>query len=74
MTADDDLHRLVDRLTPAQAAAVRAVIVQFVAGEELSIDPSGPAGRRLAIAGKVQGSPDLAARADEIIRVRFRRS
>ena len=38
MTAEahhyDDLHRLVDRLRPEQANAVRAVVLQLVTGDQ----------------------------------------
>lgn len=70
MATDRDLHQLVDQLTPGQAAAIRAVIAQFPVEEPRAAEGE----RRLAIAGKVNGPADLAARADDIVRTRFRRS
>lgn len=78
-----DLHRLLDRLTPAQAEAIRALLRQF-AGPH---GPAGPAGsadlsrlvapvevvagpvRRLSFVGLIPDGPrDLAQRSEEIAR------
>jgi hypothetical protein len=68
-----DLHELVDRLTPEQAEALRALVRHLVgAGEKES--PAGESSggrrvRRLSFAGTLQsGRDDLAARSEEIIR------
>jgi hypothetical protein len=74
MTSDRDLHQMLDRLTPPQAAAVRTVMAEFIAAEERAVDAYGGIDRRLPFAGKVKGPTDLAARTDETIRARFRRS
>jgi hypothetical protein len=67
-----ELHRLVDRLTPDQARALRAVALEFVHDET---DPqpgrephSGCSVRRLSFAGIGHAGPDLAERSQEILR------
>lgn len=58
-----DLHELVDQLSPAQADAVRAVVLQFVtpaaATETLP--------RRLAFIGMLDAEEDFAERSEEIL-------
>ncbi|MDQ2846687.1 MAG: hypothetical protein M3Y77_10140 [Actinomycetota bacterium] len=58
-----DLHELVDQLSPAQADAVRAVVIQFVApargAEALP--------RRLSFAGTLSAEEDFAERSEEIL-------
>ena len=58
-----DLHELVDQLSPAQADAVRAVVVQLVthapAAETLP--------RRLSFAGTLSAEEDFAERSEEIL-------
>lgn len=61
-----DLHELVNQLSPAQADAVRAVVIQFVGREELGTG-HGQAPRRLSFAGTLSAEPDLAQRAEEIL-------
>jgi hypothetical protein len=80
MTAvHDDLHGLVDRLTPDQAEAVRAVVLQLVvglstrSGDDEGDDAGGRAEgtprRRLSFAGLLHsGKGDLAARSEDILR------
>jgi len=66
-----ELHYLVDRLTPDQARALRAVALQFVRDE-----PTGPPreseadvpARRLSFVGIGHAGPDLAERSQEILR------
>lgn len=73
----EDLHRLVDRLTPTQAQAVRAVVLQLVPAEETPETPpplEGGRRRRLSFAGLISDEPDLAKRSEDIIRERFRQS
>jgi len=64
-----DLHRLVDRLTPDQARAVRAVVLQLVpappAESGASIDGRR---RRFSVTGVGHADPDLAARSQDIVR------
>lgn len=72
-----DLHELVDQLNPAQAEAVRAVVVQFVAPagdrrtdtDDAAVDTGQPepARRRLSFAGTLSAEPELAQRAEEIL-------
>ncbi|MEV0363796.1 hypothetical protein [Nocardia fusca] len=68
----EDLHRLVDRLTPDQARALRAVALQLVVTEASEEDDAAEAvgGRRrhLSFAGVMQAEPDLAERSEEILR------
>jgi hypothetical protein len=68
----DDLHRLVDRLTPDQARALRAVALQLVVTEpaetEPSTEPGGDRRSRLSFAGLMHAEPDLAARTEELLR------
>jgi hypothetical protein len=59
-----DLHELVDQLNPAQADAVRAVVLQFVtapaeAGETLP--------RQLPFIGTLSAEEDFAERSEEIL-------
>lgn len=66
-----DLHELVDRLTPEQAEALRALVRHLVAaGEEQSSASETNEGRvrRLSFAGTLRGKEDLAARSEEIVR------
>jgi hypothetical protein len=74
MTADRDLHQMLDRLTPGQAAAVRMVIAEFIAAGARASDADAGFDRRLPFAGKANGPTDLAARTDEIVRARFLQS
>jgi hypothetical protein len=71
-TPHTDLHELVDRLTPEQAEALRALVRHLVAaGEEQSSASETSEGRmrRLSFAGTLRtGKQDLAARSEEIIR------
>jgi hypothetical protein len=76
-----ELHELVDRLSPAQAEAVREVVRHLVEPRR-SIEPTGDQGaeagepvRRLSFAGALRSRKgDLAARSEEIIRLEFGRS
>lgn len=65
-----DLHELVDRLSPAQADAVRAVVLQFItpapAAETLP--------RRLSFAGTLSAEEDFAERSEEILAEIVRRN
>jgi hypothetical protein len=72
----DDLHHLVDRLTPRQAERLRVLVA---ADPELA-SAAGPGrdqapARRLSIIGIWEsGRGDLSERHDEIIRERVKRS
>jgi hypothetical protein len=70
----DDLHRLVDRLTPNQVRALRAVALELV--HERSEPPAHDHTRRrsLSFAGIIADEPDLAQRSEDIIRDRFHQS
>ena len=67
----NELHRLVDRLTPDQVRALRAVALELVRDEPLTAESSAddqPV-RRLSFVGVGHGGPDLAERSQEILRV-----
>jgi hypothetical protein len=68
----EDLHRLVDRLTPDQARALRAVALQLVVADtpeqEVPAEPLGKRLRRLSFAGVMHAEPDLAERSEELLR------
>ncbi|MEV5839613.1 hypothetical protein [Nocardia sp. NPDC052112] len=68
----DDLHRLVDRLTPDQAHALRAVALQLVVTDtpqwRSAAEPKGERRRHLSFAGIMNAEPDLAARSEELLR------
>jgi hypothetical protein len=71
----DDLHHLVDRLTPRQAERLRVLVAS---DPELSPVPQSEderaPGRRLSITGIWEsGRGDLSERHDEIIRERLKR-
>jgi hypothetical protein len=67
-----ELHRLVDRLTPDQVRALRAVALEFVHDEmDAASGREAAAGepvRRLSFAGIGHAGPDLAERSQEILR------
>ncbi|HST67848.1 MAG TPA: hypothetical protein VLM05_21945 [Mycobacteriales bacterium] len=67
----EDLHHLVDRLSPGQVQRLRLLVSQ---DEELSLPadpaPSGAAGL-LQLIGAVDGPPDLAEHHDSYVRDRF---
>lgn len=74
----EDMHHLVDRLTPAQVRRLRLLITQ---DEELSQAAEAPSPRPeeqpvpdglLALIGAVKGPKDLAERHDDYIRERMR--
>ncbi|MBF8191425.1 hypothetical protein ITP53_38155 [Nonomuraea sp. K274] len=70
----DDLHRLVDRLTPTQARALRAVALELV--HEQPEHATGQGGRRrtLSFAGIIADEADSAQRSEDILRDHFRQS
>jgi hypothetical protein len=68
----EDLHRLVDQLTPDQVQEVRQHALRLVDEEETA---SEEAGRTPAFAGVIEdGPPDLAERIDEFVAERFNHS
>ncbi len=71
----DDLHHLVDRLTPRQAERLR-VLVASDPDLASAVEPGGEqATRRPSIIGIWEsGRGDLSERHDEIIRERLKRS
>jgi len=72
----DDLHHLVDRLTPRQAARLRVLVASDpdLASASESEDEE-PTARRPSIIGIWDsGRSDLSERHDEIIRERLKRS
>ncbi|KIA60849.1 hypothetical protein [Nocardia vulneris] len=68
----EDLHRLVDRLTPDQAHALRAVALQLVVTDTPEQSPTstepGKRRRHLSFAGVMDAEPDLAARSEDLLR------
>ncbi|MFI6775680.1 hypothetical protein [Nocardia sp. NPDC050412] len=70
--AYEDLHRLVDRLTPDQAQALQAVALQLVVtdtlGETRSPSPRAERRRHLSFAGMMHAEPDLAGKSEELLR------
>jgi hypothetical protein len=69
-----ELHRLVDRLTPDQARAMRAVALQLVrqdphdSQEPPATAMSAGPGRRLSFAAIGHADPDLAEASQDILR------
>jgi hypothetical protein len=68
-----DLHRLVDRLTPVQATALRMVAQELVAAGPTDGPPPAPpieppAKHRFSFIGIMDAAPDLAARSAQILR------
>jgi hypothetical protein len=71
----EDLHRLVDRLTPGQARELRNHALRLV-DEEQQVEPAAEprsVPRDLSFVGIIDGEPDLSARVDEILALRFAR-
>jgi hypothetical protein len=74
----DDLHRLIDRLTPGQARALRAVALELVESQLDESEAPAPEAaegkrRRLSFAGLMNAEPDLAERSEDILRAEFGR-
>jgi hypothetical protein len=77
----EDMHHLVDRLTPAQVRRLRLLVTQdeelsqvsgeLLAANEAAEDESVPAGM-LALIGSIDGPTDIAERHDDYIRERMR--
>jgi hypothetical protein len=57
-----ELHELVDQLSPAQADAVRAIVVQLVTPPGAETLP-----RRLPFIGTLTAEEDFAERSEEIL-------
>lgn len=70
----EDLHRLVDQLTPTQARALRAVAQELVHDSPKSITDHGEKRRTLSFAGIVTDEADIAQRSEDILRAHFRQS
>ncbi len=64
----EDLHRLVDRLTPDQAHEVRQHALRLVSEDETALS-SVP--RDLSFIGLIHAEPDLAERSEDILREEF---
>jgi hypothetical protein len=68
----EDLHRLVDRLTPGQARELRNHALRLV--EEDREEPPAKARsvpRDLSFVGIIHAEPDLAERSEDILRQEF---
>ncbi|MBT2397616.1 hypothetical protein [Streptomyces sp. ISL-100] len=67
-----ELHRLIDRLRPEQAEAVRSVVLQLVVDNTPAPEPAAPTEaqrrRRLSFGGAIEAEPDLATRSSDILR------
>jgi hypothetical protein len=74
----DDLHHLVNRLNPAQADAVRAVVLQLVTNDSQGAkgtDVARPDDWPPAWFGSITaGEPDIAERTRDILRAEYGRS
>jgi hypothetical protein len=66
----EDLHRLIDQMTPDQARVLRKHVLRLVADNEENGDLPG-ADRTPAFAGILDGPPDLAERVGEFTEERF---
>lgn len=68
----EDLHRLVDRLTPDQARALQAVALQLVVTDaperEAAAEPVDKRRRHLSFAGVMHAESDLAERSEDLLR------
>lgn len=74
----EDMHHLVDRLTPAQVRRLRLLVTEdedlsqvartLSEAESPAADPEG----LLALIGSIDGPADLAERHDDYIRARMR--
>jgi hypothetical protein len=67
--AYEDLHRLVDQLTPGQAQEVREHVLRLVEEEDAvrpRLDQEVP--RDLSFIGLIHAEPDLAERSEQILR------
>jgi hypothetical protein len=69
----EELHRLIDQLTPDQAAELRAHALRLVEAQAPREDQAGPV-RRLSFIGIVDGPHDLAERTKDFVAERFRHS
>jgi hypothetical protein len=74
----DDLHHLVDRLSPRQAERLRVLVAsdpELASAAQVEAEGAGEqAGRRLSVIGIWEsGQGDLSERHDEIIRGRLKR-
>jgi hypothetical protein len=70
----EDLHRLVDELTPAEADAVRALVLAFKSGENVSTrqQVTGTDAWPPPWFGSITaGEPDVAERSREILRAEY---
>lgn len=77
----EDMHHLVDRLSPRQVRRLRllatqdeelAQVVEVVSPEQSSEEESVPEGL-IALIGSIQGPADLAERHDDYLRERMER-
>jgi hypothetical protein len=68
----EDLHRLVDRLTPGQARELRNHALRLVdeEQEEPAAEPRSLP-RDLSFVGIIHAEPDLAERSEDILRQEF---
>ena len=72
----DDLHRLLDNLSPAEAEAVRALVLVFKSGQETA--PRWDAAEQDEwpppwFGSVTAGQPDVAERSREILRAEYGR-
>jgi hypothetical protein len=65
----EDLHRLVDQLTPDQVQEVRQHALRLVDEEDGTMAPSVP--RDLSFIGLIHAESDLAERSEDILREEF---
>lgn len=73
--AYDDLHRLIDRLTPHQVSEVRTHVLRLVGrDDEETRHATTPSARPPAFAGVLDGPADLAESIDDFVGERFNHS
>ena len=76
----EDMHQLVDRLSPTQVRRLRVLVTQDeelseVAGTVFRTDPlesTSATDGLLALIGAIDGPPDLGERHDDYVRARMR--
>jgi hypothetical protein len=69
----EDLHRLVDQLTPAQVRELRKQALRL-AGRDDAASGDGESDRTPAFAGIFDGPQDLAEQVDDFVAERFNHS
>jgi hypothetical protein len=70
----EDLHRLVDQLTPEQARRLRKHALQLISTDDGDAVPEvAEVPRKLSFIGLIHAESDLAERSEDILREEFGR-